>query len=195
MRYSPVELRHVKVARGLAGYRRREVDALLDDVADSFEEVWAERGELADRLEEAQKELDDVRQRESLLANTLVTAEKVASEAVESAKRRAELIIAEAQQEARSFTRAAQTERDRLFAEARRIETLLRGALGMLDEAGEEEPAEPVPSWPNKEDTREFEALPNPAELPEERPDPSPLPPAAEASDDGWNEKREAAWG
>ena len=52
MRYTPVELRHVRVGRSLFGYKRHDIDKLLEDVADSFEEVWSERGELADKVEE-----------------------------------------------------------------------------------------------------------------------------------------------
>lgn len=166
MRYTPVELRHVRLGRGLfGGYKRDETDALLSDVADSFEDVWRERGELADRLEDVERHLDEVKQRETLLASTLIAAERTAAEAVESAKREAEVIVAEAHQESRSITRAAQGERDRLFAESRRVETLLRAALGIVEEtshagapaadAVHEEP----PSWPNRENTKEFDAI------------------------------------
>jgi cell division septum initiation protein DivIVA len=166
MRYTPVELRHVRLGRSLfGGYKRAEADVLLSDVADSFEDVWRERGELADRLEDVERHLDEVKQRETLLASTLIAAERTAVEAVESAKREAEVIVAEAHQESRSITRAAQGERDRLFAEARRIETLLRAALGIVEESGsagdaKERPGtEEPPSWPNRENTKEFEAV------------------------------------
>ena len=135
MRYTPVELRHVRLDRVLfGGYKRAEADALLSDVADSFEDVWRERGELADRLEDVERHLDEVKQRETLLASTLIAAERTAAEAVESAKREAEVIVAEAHHESRSITRAAQGERERLFAESRRVETLLRAALGIVEE-------------------------------------------------------------
>lgn len=162
MRYTPVELRHVRLDRGLfGGYKRPQTDALLSDVADSFEDVWRERGELADRLEDVERHLDEVKQRETLLASTLIAAERTAAEAVESAKREAEVIVAEAHHESRSITRAAQGERDRLFAESRRVETLLRAALGIIEERSQTEAAvdeEPV-SWPNRENTSEFEAI------------------------------------
>jgi cell division initiation protein len=164
MRYSPVELRHVKLRRSLAGgYKRAEADQLLADVADSFEDVWRERGELADKLEEIEQRLDEVKQRETLLATTLVAAEKTAHEAIEAAKREAEIIVAEAHHESRSITRGAQNERERLFAEARRVETLLRSALGLVEEArGEAEAAAAAgegESWPIRENTREFEPV------------------------------------
>ena len=50
MSYTPVELRHVRVRRGLFGYKRSAVEQLLLEVADSFEDVWRERGELADEV-------------------------------------------------------------------------------------------------------------------------------------------------
>ena len=138
MRYTPVELRHIRVGRSLFGYKRHDIDKLLEDVADSFEEVWSERGELADKVEDLGKILADVKERESLLAATLVSAERAAADARDQAKQEAELIIAEAHIEARSVTRGAQGERDRLFGEVRRVETLLRAALGHRrgDEAG-----------------------------------------------------------
>ncbi len=67
MRYTPVELRHVKLAKSFRGYKAAEVEKLLLDVADSFEEVWRERGELVDKLQDVEKVLADVKARETLL--------------------------------------------------------------------------------------------------------------------------------
>jgi len=197
MRYTPVELRHVKLGRAWRGYARLETDKLLEDVADSFEDVWRERGELADKLHEVQKTLDEVKQREALLASTLVSAERAAVEAKEAARREADLIVAEAHGEARSVTRAAQAERERLFAEARRVETLLRSALGMVEESqaprpeGEEGPPPAVEYWPRREDTREFQAVAvadDEAEAPQ-------LPPVAGVEEDQALPGRGFAWG
>jgi cell division initiation protein len=154
MPYSPVELRHVRLGRSLFGYKRDATERLLDEVAASFEDVWRERGELTDQVDELAKQLEDIRAREHLLAATLVAAEKSAADSRDAAKRQAELILAEAHQEARSIMRGAQGQRERLFAEARRVETLLRGALGIVEEsqkpldlpeAPDEAPHEPDP--------------------------------------------------
>ncbi len=198
MRYTPVELRHVKPAKSFRGYKAAEVEKLLLDVADSFEEVWRERGELVDKLQDVEKVLADVKARETLLASTLVAAEKTAAEAVESAKREGELIVAEAHQEARAVTRSAAGERERLFAEARRVETLLRAALGMVEEARHE--AEPTPlrseHWPNRQDTSELPAIVEPAPI-EEPPLISEPPPSAASQDDDepWTKAKDFAWG
>jgi cell division initiation protein len=145
MGYTPVELRHVKVGRTLFGYNRGKVEELLDEVADSFEAVWRDRGELSDQVEDLQKQLTDLRAREQLLSQTLVAAEAAAAEMREQARREAELIVAEAHQDARSVARNAQADRDRLISEAKRVEGFLRAALGMVVEADETEAAAPEP--------------------------------------------------
>jgi cell division initiation protein len=203
MRYTPVELRHVKIGRSaFGGYRKLETEKLIEDIADSFEEVWRDRGELTDKLEDVEKVLAEVKQRESLLASTLVAAEKASTEIREAAKREAELIIAEAHQEARSVTRGAQGERERLFTEVRRVETLLRAALGMVEETRNELPATPAAAppeapaehWPKRHDTREFQAVPPPPPAQ----DPPKLPPVQSVPDepeDGPGAARDFAWG
>ena len=86
-----------------------------------------------------------------------VHAPRSAAEAREAARREAELIVAEAHQEARSVMRAAQRERERLVAEARRIEILLRSALGLVEESVHDKVV--ADSWPQRYDTSEFAAI------------------------------------
>jgi cell division initiation protein len=144
MSYTPVELRHVRVGRRPFGYHREGVEQILSDVADSFETVWRDRGELQDRVEVLEQQLAEAKQREQLLTNTLVAAEHAAEEMRDRARREAELIVAEAHAEARSVLHRTQAEREQLLAEVRKIEVLLRSALGVVSEAtGREEPAEP----------------------------------------------------
>jgi cell division initiation protein len=194
MRYTPVELRHVKIGRTLVGgYSRSETDKLLEDVVASFEEVWRERGELADKVEDIERVLAEVKQRESLLASTLVAAEKASDELRAAAKREAEVIVAEAHQEARSVIRAAQGERERLFAEVRRVETLLRAALGMVEETNlSASPPEDSDQWPRRQDTREFQAVSLSADAEPKLPPVQPVP--DEPDDESW-EDRDFAWG
>ena len=61
MRYTPVELRHVKIERTMfGGYKRRETQQLIEDIADSFEDVWRERGELTDKLEDVEQRFGEL---------------------------------------------------------------------------------------------------------------------------------------
>src|SRR5919198_1805910 len=139
MTITPVELHHIELKRGLRGYRRGAVERLLEEIADSFEEVWRERADYADRIEQLQSELARHRDLETLLRTTLVSAEKSAHELRDQAKREAQLVVEEAHAEARSVTRAAVRERELLSAEARKIRALLEAALVAVEQAGEGE--------------------------------------------------------
>jgi len=165
MPYTPVELRHVRMARALLGYKRDAVQTLLTELADSFETVWRERHELADHVEALQQELQQLRTREQALTQTLLVAEQAAARVREQAKREAEVILSEAHNEARAVTRNAESERHRLHAETRRIEALLRGALGMVEEsaavAPEPEVEQPRP-WPERTEEPQAEEMPKP---------------------------------
>ena len=198
MSYTPVELRHVPVRRRLFGYDRDSVQEILNEVADSFENVWRNRAELADRVEALEEELDALRARERALSNTLVAAEQAADDVRERARREAELIVAEAHAEARSVMHAGQGERERLLAEVRRIESLLRSALGIVVEAAPAV-AEPVPQATQAE-AREFPLSAAPP-VAEPAPDPQPQPAATQApvapeeEPPGWPPLRKVAQG
>jgi cell division initiation protein len=134
MGMTPVEIRHVPIGRGLWGYRRGAVERLLDEVADSFEAVWRERADFADRIEHLESELQRHRELETLLRKTLVSAEAAAQEQRESARREAEQVVSEAHAEARRIVFEANAERERLAADVRRLRELLRTALSTVEE-------------------------------------------------------------
>ena len=50
MALTPVEIRHIRLGRGFRGYKRVGVDSLLVEIASSFEEVWRDRADLADKV-------------------------------------------------------------------------------------------------------------------------------------------------
>jgi cell division initiation protein len=135
MTITPVEIRRIELPRRLLGYRRAAVDRTLTEIADSFENVWRERADLADRVEALEHDLQRHRDLEELLRATLVSAERSAAELKDAARRDADAIVAEAHAEARAVTRRAAAERERLGAELRRITSLLRAALDTVEEA------------------------------------------------------------
>ena len=135
MPLTPVEIRHIELRRTwFRGYRRGIVERLLTDIADSFEEVWRERADLSDRLEELETEATQHRELEALLRSTLVSAERAAQDMKEQARRESDLIVQEARAEGRRVSRATSAEKDRLEEDIRRIRAQLRSALEALDE-------------------------------------------------------------
>ena len=101
MSLSPAEIRHAELRRGLFGYKRDAVDDLLAETVESFEQVWRERADLADKVEHLEAEVARYRELESLLRTTLVSAERASHELRDQARKEADLIVAEAQSEAR----------------------------------------------------------------------------------------------
>jgi cell division initiation protein len=146
MPLTPVEIRHLQLQRSfLRGYRRKSVEGLLSEIADSFEEVWRERADLADHLEALEAEATKHRELEALLRSTLVSAERAAQDMKEQARRESDLIVQEAHAEGRRVTREAAAERQRLEEDVRKIRALLRTALESLDggERAEKQPEAP----------------------------------------------------
>ena len=135
MALTPVEIRHIQLGKGIRGYRRSTVDRVLGEIADSFEDVWRERADLADKVEALEHDLQRHKELEELLRTTLVSAERSAAEMKAGARREADTVVAEAHAEARAVTRRAAAERERLDAELRRITSLLRSALETVAEA------------------------------------------------------------
>jgi cell division initiation protein len=139
MALTPVEIRHIRLGRGLLGYRRGPADEMLEDIASSFEEVWRDRADLADKVEQLESDLERFRELEALLRTTLVSAERTAAELKTQAMREAELIVEEARAEGRSIVRHAAADNERLEADSARIRALLRAALATIDAEDDED--------------------------------------------------------
>ena len=157
MALTPVEIRHLQPSTGLMGYKRAQTDRLLVEIAESFEDVWRERADLSDKVEQLEADLVRFRELEALLRTTLVSAERAAGELKEQARREADLILGEAHAEARKVQRDAVAENERLVAESRKLRSALRMALETLDDvaAGDVPPADgdggdPQHTWPGE---------------------------------------------
>jgi cell division initiation protein len=124
MSLTPVEIRHVQLRRGLLGYEPEAVDRLLEEIAASFENVWRERADLRDEVEDLEGELTRHREIEGALRSTLLSAERLADDVRAQAHREAEIIIAEARARARDVTGGAEMERERIAADVRRLRSL-----------------------------------------------------------------------
>jgi cell division initiation protein len=134
MALTPVEIRHLTPSTGFYGYKRAATDRLLAEIAASFEDVWRERADLADKIEQLEADLVRYKELESLLRTTLVSAERASAELKEQARREAELILTEAHAEARAVQRKALAENERLVTESQRLRVQLQAALAAIDE-------------------------------------------------------------
>jgi cell division initiation protein len=124
MSLTPVEIRHVKLGRRPFGYDRKATDRLLEEIVASFEQVWRERADLRDEIEELESELTRQKEIEGALRNTLLSAERMADDVRGQARREADVIVSEARSMARDIVSGAENERERIQTEIRRLRTL-----------------------------------------------------------------------
>ena len=134
MSLSPVEIRHITFSRRPLGYKRSAVERALGEVAQSFEAVWRDRADLADKVEHLEGELARYRDLESLLHTSLVSAQRTAGELKEQAQRESDTILVEAHAEARRIVFEAHERQTQLLAATRRLKVQLESALAALDE-------------------------------------------------------------
>jgi cell division septum initiation protein DivIVA len=129
MTYAPVEIAHIKLPKGMFGYKKAAVDEALEEIRLSFEDVWRERADLHDKVESLEADIVRYKELETLLRTTLISAERASQQLVDQARREAEVSLEEAHAEARRVTRAALEERERLLADSTRIRLALAAAL------------------------------------------------------------------
>ncbi len=142
MALTPVEIRHLTPPRtALRGYRVAATDRLLEEIVASFEDVWRERADLADKVEQLESDLIRFRELETLLRTTLVSAEQASAQTRDQARREAELILGQAHAEAREIQRRAIAENEQLQLESRRLRVQLQEALSAFGEPEQAEEA------------------------------------------------------
>jgi cell division initiation protein len=154
MALTPVEIRHLTPPRTtFRGYKAAPTERLLEEIAASFEDVWRERADLADKVEQLETDLVRYRELEALLRTTLVSAEQASAQTRDQARREAELILGHAHAEAREIQRRALAENERLEQDSRRLRVQLQEALSAFGEP--EQPAAAEPPATEDEDTDE----------------------------------------
>jgi cell division initiation protein len=165
MALTPVEIRHLTPPRTIfRGYRAAETDSLLEEIAASFEDVWRERADLADKVEQLETDLVRFRELEALLRTTLVSAEQASAQTRDQARREAELILSEAHAEAREIQRRALVDNERLQHDSRRLRLQLQEALSAFGEpetATVPEPSGAVDEGAAETDERSWYGLPD----------------------------------
>jgi len=103
MKLTPLDIRHKEFKRGMRGYVDGEVDEFLDEIADEFERLFKENIELSEHGEALQEKLDQYRNLEATLQNTLVAAQRSAEELRANAQKEAQLMLSEAELKAREM--------------------------------------------------------------------------------------------
>jgi cell division initiation protein len=132
--HTPHGIRTIELPRArLRGYRRKDVEQLLDDLADTLAGALRERDRLGEQFAELTAKAEEALELETLLRSTLVAAEKAAHETKAQARRESDLIVQEAHAESRRATRETTARKRQLEDQLVEIKARLRSALETLD--------------------------------------------------------------
>ena len=132
MKVTPLDLRQQKFKTVMRGYDRAEVESFLAETADDYETALREADRLRDDLARAQSSLEEHREGERNLRNTLLTAQKLADDIRQNAERAGEEIRRSAEEEARRMIREAQGRSDLLLEKTQtRVEDIHREIDGL----------------------------------------------------------------
>src|SRR5436190_324057 len=104
MRLSAIDIKKQEFKKSMRGYDVSEVEAYLDLVANEVENMYREHESLKEqmaKLEEEKKELNEevdvYKENEKTFQKAIVKSQDMAEDVVENARKRAELIIKEAE--------------------------------------------------------------------------------------------------
>ena len=97
MKISPMDIQRQAFGRKMRGLDADEVRTYLNIVAEEVAALQMERDRLHQEVQEVRSLLDEHRQRETILKNTLLMAQRVSEEIKENARKQAETVIKEAE--------------------------------------------------------------------------------------------------
>lgn len=104
---TPLDIQNKEFKRGMRGYREDEVDEFLDLVMVDYEKLYKENAELKDKLERVSQQIEQYKNIEETLKNTLVVAQNAAEEVRTNALKKAELILQDAENQAKELIKKA----------------------------------------------------------------------------------------
>jgi cell division initiation protein len=97
MKITPIDISGHRFAKRMRGYDPEEVRSFLNLVSSEFENLVIESNSLKERLAQIEASVVDLKERERILKDTLLMAQKLAEDIKEEARKEAALIIKEAE--------------------------------------------------------------------------------------------------
>jgi cell division initiation protein len=126
MRITPLDVRKQEFRKVVRGLDADEVYAFLTTVADEYEGCLSDNKQLREKVIDLDEKVSEYRNMETTLRDTLLTAERVMSEARQNARKEAELIL-------RDATIKASGQTAHIAAEVEALKNQLRELRGQRD--------------------------------------------------------------
>ena len=149
MRITPLDVRNHAFPRRLSGYDREEVDNFLRVVSEDYEAALRELQKVREEVTRLEQRVQELVGKETLLQETLTTAQHLSEDLKQTAMKEAEMMVSEAEIQGEKVLDAAHRRAARLAEDLRemkllrsRVATALRAALEhhlqILDHLAEE---------------------------------------------------------
>ena len=94
---TPLDIQNKEFKKSVMGYNTKDVDAYLDFINTDYEKLYRESVELKDKIGMLSDQIRQYNNLEETLKNTLVVAQSTADEVTQTARKRADLIVEEAE--------------------------------------------------------------------------------------------------
>jgi cell division initiation protein len=142
MKVTPIDLRQQRFRTAFRGFDRAEVTALLNEIAEQYESALVEVDRLRQDVVTMEERLNEHREHERNLKNTLLTAQKLAEDIKANAEHQAQTIVREAEgrselllEKTQARLEDLQREIDGLRLKRRDVEVSLEATIGSLRNA------------------------------------------------------------
>ncbi len=141
---TPMDIHNKEFEKGFRGYDTDAVDAFMTELVHDYEVLYRENREMTDKIEQLEKRLAQYEQMEATMNNTLVLAQETGENVKQAARKEADLILQEAEQERQNILRDAQRSlreahdkyaviRNEVAVFRAKMESILNSQLQLLD--------------------------------------------------------------
>ena len=138
MKVTPLDIQQQQFKTRFRGFDIREVDAFLEQMAETVESLQKENQNLGDEVRRLELEIQGYRKREETFKRALLNSQKVLDQMKNNARRSAELLIAEAEVKAEKILNKAHNRLSQLhedITELKRQRTQIEVQISSIIEA------------------------------------------------------------
>jgi cell division initiation protein len=121
MNISPLDIQQKKFHTAFRGYETREVDTFLDLVREEMEALLREVTELREFRQEYDQRMNELKEREETVKNTMIMTQKLAEDMKENARREAAVIVKDTEIRSQKLLAASQEEKVKLEVEIQEL--------------------------------------------------------------------------
>ena len=116
---TPAQIREKVLSKAQYGYDIDETNAFIREIEESFTAIYDENKELYRKMEILAKKIEEYREEEDSIKDTLLTAQKAASEVKKNAQEKADDLLAESARTIQITVTDAKEKAEKIVSDAR----------------------------------------------------------------------------